>query len=166
MEENTDEKAARLEAYRQFAYTSPNMTLDDFKANVDQVSTIDEHYHANFDVMLFSGAVTHGYQARGDDRRWSLYCWKKELCKRCLEGGNIRAKQIILQYPGCSRRFPIFDKGSDVRRKGGRSGHGSSLYAAIAKYHHVSCYFEPRGLQYPIPVRVVQQAVTCYRVSF
>lgn len=48
LEETADERAARLEAYRQFAYSSPNMTLDDFKANVDQVSTIDNDHQAKF----------------------------------------------------------------------------------------------------------------------
>ncbi|KAL8646468.1 MAG: hypothetical protein Q9226_006841 [Calogaya cf. arnoldii] len=40
MEESTDEKAARLEAYRQFAYSSPRMTFNEFKNCVDRAQAL------------------------------------------------------------------------------------------------------------------------------
>lgn len=68
MEENADEKAARLEAYREFGSSSSNMTLDDFKANVDEVSMTTYIYNIRTNAMIPTGTRTHGYQAHDNDR--------------------------------------------------------------------------------------------------
>ena len=68
MEENAEEKAARLEAYREFGSSSSNMTLDDFKASVDEVSMTEYIYNIKINAMIPTGTGTYGYQAHGSDR--------------------------------------------------------------------------------------------------
>ncbi|KAL8920804.1 MAG: hypothetical protein Q9172_004344 [Xanthocarpia lactea] len=85
MEENADERVTRLEAYKQFAYSSPNMTLDEFSTRV---------YRAQILMGIKHEVKTEdGVRIRGKRN------FAKDVLKVEISGPN-RSYFSILDVPG------------------------------------------------------------------
>ncbi|KAL8888869.1 MAG: hypothetical protein Q9215_003780 [Flavoplaca cf. flavocitrina] len=103
MEENADEEAARLEAYRAFGSSGSKMTLDDFKANVDEVgmtessmtSKLTQQYLQAQELMSIKHTITTDDGARTVGKR----NFSRDVLKVEVSGPN-RSYFSILDVPG------------------------------------------------------------------
>ncbi|KAL8781437.1 MAG: hypothetical protein Q9213_005988 [Squamulea squamosa] len=85
LKETTDEKAKRLDAYNNFAHSSPNMTLDEFTARVKQAQELMGIKH---DVTTKNGVHTSGKRN-----------FARDVLKVEISGPN-RSYFSILDVPG------------------------------------------------------------------